>query len=188
MEPLQNLLELTRPGVDLAFIDLKDASYLIPVDKNHQGYLTFFVKKYLKLVCMPNGYGPTMQIFTKISKIPFSILREKGFLSVVSVDDSYLQGHYFEDFFSNVLNTTEIITSLGFTIHPDKPKFIPTQCIIHLGLILNSIQMTITVTLEKKEKILNLCQEILREDVVTIRFLSKLIRNLVAAFLAVTLG
>ena len=48
--------------------------------------------------------------------------------------------------------------------------------------------MTITLTLEKKEKILNLCQEILREDVVTIRFLSKLIGNLVAAFPGVTLG
>ena len=48
--------------------------------------------------------------------------------------------------------------------------------------------MTITLTLEKKEKILNLCQEILREDVVTIRFLSKLIGNLEAAFPTVTLG
>ena len=48
--------------------------------------------------------------------------------------------------------------------------------------------MTITLNLEKKEKILNLCHEILKEDVVTIRFLSKLIGNLVAAFPAVTLG
>ena len=49
--------------------------------------------------------------------------------------------------------------------------------------------MTVTLTLEKKQKNLNLCQEILREeDVVTIRFLSKLIGNLVAAFPAVTLG
>ena len=48
--------------------------------------------------------------------------------------------------------------------------------------------MTITLTLEKKEKILNLCHEILKEDVVTIKFLSKLIGNLVAAFSAVTLG
>ena len=46
--------------------------------------------------------------------------------------------------------------------------------------------MTITLTLEKKQKLLNICQEILREDVVTIRFLSKLIGNLVAAFPAVT--
>ena len=102
---------------------------------------------------------PAMRIFTKISKIPFSILREKGFLSVVSVDDLYLQADDYEDYFSNVLNTIE-----------------------------NSVQMTITLTLEKKQKVLTLCQEILREDVVTIRFLSKLIGKLVAAFPAVTLG
>ena len=48
--------------------------------------------------------------------------------------------------------------------------------------------MTITWTLEKKEKILNLCQKILRGDVVTISFQSNFIRNLVAAFPAVTLG
>ena len=48
--------------------------------------------------------------------------------------------------------------------------------------------MTITLTLKKKEIILNLCQEILRKNVVAIRFLSKLIGTLVAAFAAVTLG
>ena len=48
--------------------------------------------------------------------------------------------------------------------------------------------MPITLTLEKKEKKLSFCQEIFSEDVVTIRFLSKLIGNLVAAFPAVTLG
>ena len=67
-------------------------------------YLTSFVEEYLKFVCMPNGYGPAMRIFTKISKIPFSIFKEKGFLFVVYVDDSYLQGDdYDEDCFSNVL-------------------------------------------------------------------------------------
>ena len=66
----------------MASIDLKDAFYSVPVHKNHQAYLTFFVEEYLKFVCMPNGYGPAMRIFTKISKIPFSIFREKGFLSV----------------------------------------------------------------------------------------------------------
>ena len=48
--------------------------------------------------------------------------------------------------------------------------------------------MTITLTLKKKEIILNLCQEILRKNVVAIRFLSKPIGTLVAAFAAVTLG
>ena len=38
-------------------------------------------------------------------KIQFSILREKDSLSVVHVDDSYLQGDDCENCFSNVLNT-----------------------------------------------------------------------------------
>ena len=90
MESLQNILELIRPGVYMASIDPKDAIYSVHVHKNHQAYLTFFVEQYLKFVCMPNGYGPAMRIFTKVSKIHFSVLREKGLLSVVCIDDSNL--------------------------------------------------------------------------------------------------
>ena len=96
IEALQNVLELIRPGVYMASIDLKYAFYSILVHKNHQAYLTFFAEEYFKFVCMPNGYGPAMRIFRKMSKISFSILREKGFLSVGYVDDSYLQSDHFE--------------------------------------------------------------------------------------------
>ena len=41
---------------------------------------------------MPNGYSDTMQIFTKILKPVYANLRQKGHLSVVFVDYSYLQG------------------------------------------------------------------------------------------------
>ena len=190
MESLQNVLELIRPGVYMASIDLKDAFYSAPVHKNQQAYLKFFVEEYLKFVCMPNGYGPAVRIFTKISKTPFSILREIGFLSVVYVDGSYLQRDCYEDCFSIVLNTIEVIRSLGFTIIPEKSKFIPTQCIAFFGFILNSVQMAITWRKQNsgEKKILNLCHEILKEDVVTTRFLSKHIGNLVLAFPEVTLG
>ena len=97
MESLQNVLQLIRLGVYMGFIDHKDAIYPISAHKNHQVYLTFFVQQYLKFLCILNGYGSAMQIFTKISKIQFSILREKGLLSVVYVDDSYLQCDDYED-------------------------------------------------------------------------------------------
>ena len=41
---------------------------------------------------MPNGYGPAMRAFTKLMKPPFSFLRSEGYLSVIYVDDCYLQG------------------------------------------------------------------------------------------------
>ena len=64
MKSLQNVLELIRPGVYMASIDVKDAFYSIPIHKNHQAYLTFFIEEYLKYLCMPNEYGPAMRIFT----------------------------------------------------------------------------------------------------------------------------
>ena len=157
MESLENVLELIRPGVYMASIDIKDV-FISTCSQKPSSLLDIFVEEYLKVVYMPNRYGPSMQIFRKISKVLISILREKGFLFVVCVDDSYLQGYDYEDCFSNVLKAIEILRSLGFTLHPKKSKFIPTQCITYLGFILNSVQMTITLTLEKKEKILNLYQ------------------------------
>ena len=65
MESLQNVLELIRPGVCMVSIDLKHAFYLVPLHKNHQACLIFFVEEYLKFVCVPNEYGPAMQIFIK---------------------------------------------------------------------------------------------------------------------------
>ena len=46
--------------------------------------------------------------------------------------------------------------------------------------------MIVTLILERKEKLLNLCQETLREDIVKIRFLSKPMGNLESFFPAVT--
>ena len=78
---------------------------------------------YAKRILTSNAY------ITKISKIPFSILKEKGFLSVNIIDNSCLQGDDYDDFFCNYLSTIEFFRSLRFTIHPDKSKFIPTRCI-----------------------------------------------------------
>ena len=136
----------------MASINLKDAFYHVPIHKNYRNYLTFFCEKYIKIVCMPNGYGPAMRMFTKISKVPFSILREEGHISIMYVDDSYLQGADFEDCFDNVLETIVLLRSLGFTINIEKSNFFPKQSITYLSFVLNSKNMTISLTQEKKEK------------------------------------
>ena len=81
---------------------------------------------------MPNGYRPAMRIFTKVSKVPFSHLRSKGFVSVVFVDDSHLQGNSYESCLLNIENTIDLLRSLGFTIHPTKSILTPTQRITFL--------------------------------------------------------
>ena len=69
---------------------------------------------------MPNGYGPAMRIFTKITKIPFSVLRMQDHTAVVCTEDSYLQGYSYKNCLKNVNDTIIMPQSLGFTIHPQK--------------------------------------------------------------------
>ena len=90
-----------------------------------------------------------------IDKVPFSYLRSKGFISVVFVDDSYLQGNTYKACHHNIKNTIELLQNLGFTIHPTKSILTPTQRITFLGFVIHCVQMTLEMTEEKKSKIHN---------------------------------
>ena len=92
MESINNILNIIRPNVYMASIDLKDAFFSVPIHPTHQKYLKFTFDDLLQFTCMPTGYGPAMRVFTKISKVPFGHLRSLGHNSVVYVNDSYLQG------------------------------------------------------------------------------------------------
>ena len=102
----KSLTLLDIANVYMASTDLKDAFYSIPIHPKHQKYLRFVVlSKIYQYTCMPNGYGPAMNIFTKVSKVPLSHLRSKGFISVVFIDDSYLQGNTYKARHHNIENT-----------------------------------------------------------------------------------
>ena len=188
MESINNVINLLQPNVYMASIDLKDAFYSVPIHKDHQKYLKLYFNNLLQFTCMPNGYGPAMRVFTKITKVPFSQLRGKGHSSVVYVDDSYLQGDTYDDCINNILDTLNLLRELGFVIHPDKSVLIPSQEITFLGFVISSKNMTLTLTAEKKIKIKALLSDCLTKQRVTLRKVAKIIGNIVASFPAVTYG
>ena len=86
----------------------------------------------------------------------------------------------------NVTRTIKILKSLGFYIKTDKSEIIPKQQITLLEVIIDSLHMTITLTSEKKQKILKLCTAARLAHTLTIRELP--IGNLVASMEAVPYG
>ena len=98
MESIQNVIEILKPNVFMASVDLKDAFYSIPIASEHHRYLKFkFRNESYKFIAMPNGYGPAMRIFTKITKVLFTKLKEFQYESVLYVDDYFLQGNTSEN-------------------------------------------------------------------------------------------
>ena len=109
-----------RPNVYIASIDLKDAFFSAPIHPTHQKYLKLTFDDLFQFICMPNGYGPAMRVFTKISKVPFGHLRSLGHNSVVYVADSYLQGETYQACLDNISDTIRLLREQGFVINTQK--------------------------------------------------------------------
>ena len=111
----------------------------------------------------------------------FSSLRKIGHNNVSYIDDSLLKGDTKEDCEENIFETVQLVDSLGFTVHPEKSVLFPTQEIVFVGFIINSVSMTIRLTPEKAEDIVKKCLIILSCDKISIRDLVKLIGKMVAS-------
>ena len=71
----------------------KDAFFTIPVHilPQKKYFKSEWFNQFFKFLGMPNGYSDAMLIFTKMLKPVSGCLRKQGHLSIVFVDDSYLQ-------------------------------------------------------------------------------------------------
>ena len=188
MESLKQAIHMVRPNAYLASIDIKDAFYTVPIHPTHRKYLKFmWSAKPHQFNSMPNGYKDAMRVFTKLMKPVFSCLRERGYVSVIYVDDSLLYGDTFEECLENVIVTLQCLQELGFIIHSKKSVLIPTQIIEFLGFIINTMNMTLTLTPKKKNKILNKAKDLLTKKA-TIRMVASFIGNLTSSFEAVPMG
>jgi hypothetical protein len=104
------------------------------------------------------------------------------------IDDSYLQGGTFEECDKNIKATATLITNLGFMLHPDKSFLRPTQKLIFLGFILNSIDMTVALTQEKVNKTIKHCTDLLKSSQPTIFQVSQVLGHLISNLPGVEYG
>lgn len=60
---------MMKPGCFMAFVDLRDAYYTVPVHPEHRKYLKFLFNGTLyQYTCLPNGLSSAPRIFTKLLK------------------------------------------------------------------------------------------------------------------------
>ena len=152
MEAIKQVIHMITPNGYLASLDIKDAFYAVPIYEQHKKYSKFLNTGITyQFEVMPNGYLDARRVFTKILKPLFSCLRESDHSSVIYVDDSLLAGDTYKDLYTKLL-----LEGLGFHIHPKKSVFLPTEVITFLGFEINTVNMTISLTNAKKNKIKDL--------------------------------
>lgn len=189
MEDYRTALRLLNRNDFMATIDIKDAYFLIRINKPDRKKLRFRWKSQLyEFNVLPFGLCTAPLVFTKILKPVLEYLRLSGFLSVNYLDDFLCLASSYSDCLKNVSNTCALLESLGFIINIKKSVMVPTQTCKFLGFIFNTTDMTIKLPDEKKIRIKNRASEILGKTRCTIRFFAEFIGLLTAACPAVSYG
>ena len=135
-----------------------------------------------EFLALPQGFQDSPRIFTKLLKPALSCLRCLGHTVLAFIDDTLLQGDTEQDCQSAVMATCQVLDSLGFIVHPLKSVLQPTQRIDFLGFWLGLINMIVSLTDRKVDKIRSVCAELLEMEVCSIRHMAN-IGYLVAAHL-----
>ena len=169
-------------------LDLANAYFSIPIAQDFRCFLKFaWWDSLYQLKVLPKGLSSARR-FTKILKPIYAHLRQEGHIVRGFIDDSFLMSQTFDKCNDNLRMTDELFTSLGFSINYAKSATTPSQQLEHLGFLLDSANMTVSLTQKKCEKLKNKCRHILNAERNTIREDAQLSGILVASFTGVEYG
>lgn len=125
----------------MATVDLRDAYLLLPVNKQHRKYLRFIYEGRLyEYNAMPFGLNCGPLIFTKLMKPILFFLREKGYISVLYLDDFLLFGETYQDCLKNCTkyyNKHSSVPGVCYKFFQEYPYSLPTNTVFRIHIQFN---------------------------------------------------
>ena len=189
METFEHALTLVSPNIYMASLDIKNAYYSIPVHEDYQKYLSFqFEGRFYSFTCVPNGLSTGPFVFTRIMKPILSHMRQQGFKISSFIDDSFLLGETRQTCKQNVNTAESLLLDLGFSINYIKSVKDPSQRLLHLGNIIDSVLMIVELPEKRISVIIRECKILISAKFASIRVVARIIGLIVATFSAVELG
>ena len=166
LETVKHVILMMRRNCLFSSIDFKHAFFSVQIDPTYRKFLRFvWNNKHYQFICMPQGLGPASRIFTKILKPAFAHLRGLGLEICGYIDDSISIHDDNDDEYEATMNyAVQFFDKLGFTINTAKSVLPPvrTKIIEHLeGFVFNSENMTVELTIAKKDCIHDLASKLL---------------------------
>lgn len=189
MEDIRCAKHLISNNCYMCSIDLKDAYYLIPIHKTFRKFLRFnFQGQIFQFTCLPFGLCTSPFVYTKIMKAVINKIREFGILSIIYIDDLLLIGNSYDSCKTNFNYVKNLLEKLGLVINYQKSSQEPNKKCKYLGFVINSMELTLELTDDKKRRITSLIQQFKNRKYTKIRDFAKLLGTLNAACPAVAYG
>ena len=91
MESLSLLKDILQPGDFMCKVDLKVPYFAVPLSKNSSKHVRFLWREKLyQFICLCFGLGPAPKVFTKLLKVPITLLRRLNIRLIIFLDDILL--------------------------------------------------------------------------------------------------
>ncbi|XP_030584735.1 uncharacterized protein LOC115779969 [Archocentrus centrarchus] len=184
-----SLVRLVRQGDWFTSVDLKDAYFHIPIYPPHRRYLRFAFRG----ICyeyrvLPFGLSLSPRVFVRCTEAAIAPLRQQGIRLATYLDDWLLLARSEQEAATQTCVVVKHLTDLGFIINTEKSVLSPAQHIIFLGLSLDSISFTASLSAERV-KAFRACLALFRlHKLVRFRLCLLLLGLMASAILVVRLG
>ena len=189
MESLDQICELMTEGCWMSVVDFCDAYLSMPVNRKFVHLLKFCHKgRILMYIVLPFGLSCAPRLFSKLCRVPLVVLRREGHIVVLYIDDGWICGRTYDDCLNSLRAFLQVFVSLGFLPHPTKCSLTPSQQVVALGFVLNSVTMRISMQPEKVEQIGTIARELLCKPNLVARDIARLVGLFVSCFRATPLG
>ena len=137
------------------------------------------IEYFFRALCFGLNVGP--RIFTKVLKKVIQFFRRVLLIWVsFYLDDLLVQDPDPQKLARNAEVMTIILQLLGFRVNVDKSDLVPSQRITHLGFEFDSVAMTVTLPMEKVNKVKGLVSAVIDRGSVTVKQLQTLMGTLEA--------
>ena len=188
MEHIDFVSDLVQEGDWFCSVDLSDAYFAVSIHDDFCKYLKFVWNGSLYMYkVMVFGLASAPRIFTRICKPILATLRGRHKIRCsLYIDDMVLCNSSCSDIQNDVEIVIDMFSKLGFSVNLSKSVLEPCQVIRHLGILIDSVHMTLGLPGDKLMSIDEKCRGLLLDHEkklpVKIRSVASLIGTLVAAF------
>ena len=135
MESLKEVKNLIKEGDWMVKVDLKDAYFTLPLHESSKKFVRFkWEGTIYEFLCLCFGLGPAPRLFTKLLKVPISILRRLNVRLIIYLDDMLLFGENLMEIEMARDSLLFLLQTLGFVINWEKSLLNPTREIEFLGI------------------------------------------------------
>ena len=147
MEGLQNLKYMLQKGHYMCKLDLNDAYFSIPLEKNSRQFARFrWSGNLYKFLFLCFGLGSASRIFTKLLKAPMTILRRANIKIIIYLDNMLLIDHSLEEIVMSRDTVIFLLQHLGFVINWKKSVLAPVQETEFSDQTINSVTLELSLS------------------------------------------